>query len=367
MQETSTSGAPETTVLHYVGYDDDRGGIVSVVRALASAGRFGCVLGVNQGFVQRRTPPLATIELPAIEGERINLRTSWCARAVALEVRRWLHAESGRVFHGHSRAGLIVALWLWWLGERAVVASVHSFGRQRWFYRWAARRLGSRLFWLGPAMKRHFGVGDTSWNGCVPDCVVLADWQQPKRTRTDGVVRFGCVGILAPVKQWDLGLRALAKVSSTVPLCVIHAGEEEATPEGAAYAEELRRLARGLGIAPRIEWRGEVKDMREFYAEIDCLLVASAREASSMAVLEAAASGIPVLAADVSGTRDLVEAADLGWLFRSGDPGDLARMMERLAESGSLSIARPKPEAGWRFAADRVAEDWARIYRNLQP
>ena len=46
------------TVLHYTGADDDRGGVMSAVRALATADRFTCVLGVNPGFRQHRQPPL---------------------------------------------------------------------------------------------------------------------------------------------------------------------------------------------------------------------------------------------------------------------------------------------------------------------
>ena len=69
---------------------------------------------------------------PWIYGERISLGNFWCARSVALAVRRWLQAEPGRVFHGHSRAGLLVGLWLRLLGERRVVVSVHCYGRQRW-------------------------------------------------------------------------------------------------------------------------------------------------------------------------------------------------------------------------------------------
>ena len=143
-------------VLHYLGYDDDRGGIVSVIRALASTDRFACVLGVNPGFAQARAPALATLELPAIAGETISISTFLRARRVARAVRVWLAEDPARVFHGHSRAGLVVACWLARWGERRVVASVHCYGRQRWFYRWAARQLGrsplSGGFYTWPAV-----------------------------------------------------------------------------------------------------------------------------------------------------------------------------------------------------------------------
>src|SRR4051812_31852629 len=97
----SANGEP-LTVLHYIGADDDRGGIVSVVRALASAECFECVLGVNRGFRQRRSPPLPVAEFTPLAGETLGLTTFWRARAVAREARRWLAEDPLRVFHGHS-------------------------------------------------------------------------------------------------------------------------------------------------------------------------------------------------------------------------------------------------------------------------
>ncbi|HVU36380.1 MAG TPA: hypothetical protein VHE61_23280, partial [Opitutaceae bacterium] len=151
------SASDPVTVLHYVGADDDRGGIISVIRGLSAAGPNPATLGVNEGFIQRRTPPLATLELPRIAGEKISLPTLWRARVVAQSVTDWLAGEESRVFHGHSRAGLLVAYWLRRSGERHVVVSVHCYGRQRWFYRWAARYFGEQIYWLTPEMKRSYG------------------------------------------------------------------------------------------------------------------------------------------------------------------------------------------------------------------
>lgn len=137
---------PRFTVLHYLGCDEDRGGIAAVVRALATANRFDCVLGVNAGAQQRRTPVLVQREFPRVAGESLGLTTLWRTRSVAREVRAWLAGGPERIFHGHSRAGLAVAVWLAAMGERRVVVSVHCYGRRKWFYRWAARQLGERMF-----------------------------------------------------------------------------------------------------------------------------------------------------------------------------------------------------------------------------
>src|SRR5687768_6466583 len=105
-------------VLHYVGYDVDRGGILAVIRALAAEKQFPCVLGVNPGFQAGRSRGLELKRLPALAGDTIRVVTLLRAYRVAQQVRTWLREDPSRVFHGHSRAGLLVALWLHRLGER---------------------------------------------------------------------------------------------------------------------------------------------------------------------------------------------------------------------------------------------------------
>ena len=78
---------------------------------------------------------------------------------------RFALTRGRRIFHGHSRAGLLVGLWLRLFGGERVVVSVHCHGRQKWFYRWAALVLGERMVWLTPAMKAHYDVGARTWAG----------------------------------------------------------------------------------------------------------------------------------------------------------------------------------------------------------
>ncbi|MFA5058348.1 MAG: glycosyltransferase family 4 protein, partial [Opitutaceae bacterium] len=312
------------TVLHYVGAGADRGGILSVVRTLAGTREFACVLGVNPGFVQRREPRLETLELPRIAGERIGPGNFWRARAVALVVRAWLQEDPRRIFHGHSRAGLLVALWLQWMGEPRTVVSVHCYGRQRWFYRWAARRLGGRLYWLTPAMKRHYRVGDDSWVGCIPDGI---RWPATPVMRRGwghhGRLRLGGVGTLVGWKRWDVVLSALRQLEPVKRghLEFRHLGDADDSADSAHCAAALRIQATDMPVV----WCGWRDDPRLFYDEIDVLVVASDQEPFSMAMLEALSAGVPVLAADTGGPADVIRPAVNGWLFKSGDAADLAR------------------------------------------
>ena len=103
--------------------------------------------------------------------------------------------------------------------------------------------------------------------------------------------------------------------------------------------------------------------MGSFYDGIDCLLVASRWEASSMAALEAGAAGVPTLAPDQSGTRDLVEYGKLGWLFPTGQPEELAKVIVRLARRDELRSWRRDEQAVRRFMSPSVAQQHLQLYR----
>lgn len=364
-----TRSGTEATVLHYTGYDEDRGGVISVIRGLAGAERFACVLGVNPGFRQHRQPPLAVLELPAVGGERLDLGAVWRTRRVARAARAWLRADPGRIFHGHSRPGMAVALWLAAWGERRVVVSVHCYGRRRWFYRWAQRRLGQRLYWLSPAMKRYYGLsGAETWAQCIPGCVPVPPSTRPARQASpDGRIRFGGVGMLVPWKGWHLVLAALAALEPAVRAKVSfqHLGRDDGSAESQLYARELRGQTTALGLDGTVAWLGEQPSSGPFLSGIDCLVIASRGEPFSVAMLEALQAGVPVLAADSGGASDILRPAQNGWLFSSGRPEVLARVITALVESNGLARVRIDPGETDRFAAPVVAEQWVQVYGRL--
>jgi glycosyltransferase involved in cell wall biosynthesis len=357
------------TVLHYTGYNDDRGGIMSVIGALAGTGAFDCVLGVNPGFRARRFPALRTLALPSLMAEQLGVTTLWRARAVAREVQAWLQADPARVFHGHSRAGLAVALRLAALGERRVVATVHCFGRHRWYYRRAARKLVDRLCWLSPAMKRHYGLPvdpRDPWSGCLPGCVP----ERPPAPRIDSAgttLRLAGVGTLTRWKQWNLVLAALERlpVARRGRVVFRHIGGPDGSAESLACAEDLRQQTAARGLASVVEWRGEQPSSEALLAESDALVVASAGEPLSVAMLEALFASVPVIASDSGGAPDLIAPPVNGRLFRTGDAADLARAINELAEAvGRGGVAIDRPALG-RFTAATSAAQHAALYRRV--
>lgn len=354
-------------MLHYVGYDDDRGGLIAVVRALAAAGRFRSVLGVNPGCVQHSSPPLTAMELPRIQGETINLHSLLRARMVAQAVRVWLREKEARVFHGHSRAGLLVALWLHQLGEKRVVVSVHCYGRQRWFYRLAHRRFGSQLLWYSPAMKRHYGLKDASWSGCMPNGLNASLPAVMRRGPGAEVgLRLGGAGALVGWKRWDLVLEALARLPPETKVRLIHIGGALDTPESRACERDLRAQTEKLGLSHRVEWRGWQPSSARLLAEVDAVVVPSDGEPFSMIALEAMFAGVPVIATRGGGPEDFILEGVNGWLVPQGDAAALAARMEALMHPAAWSGLRVVPEHLRKFSmTETLAARWAEIYASL--
>ena len=359
---------PKLTVLHYTGAETDQGGIVSAIRTLAAAEVFSCVLGVSPGFTQHRSPPLPVLELPAIEADVVGWKTWWRARAVARAVRVWLAADPNRIFHAHSRAGLLVAERLVAMGERRVVASVHCYGRQRWFYRRASRRLGSRLFWLSPAMKRYYGIGGEDWTQCIPSGVTVRSTSfKPRTALSAGKVRLGGIGMLVSWKRWHDVIEALAALPPGVRERVSfqHIGSPDTTAASRAYAQQLRVRTTALGLDGCVSWLGEQPNSDALLASVDCLLVTSQAEPLSLALLEALRAGVPGLVADSGGVVDLVRPGETGWTFRTGDVADLARAITALVETDALANVRITPETIRSYTAPVIAAQWAAVYAGL--
>jgi glycosyltransferase involved in cell wall biosynthesis len=363
------SPAIPSAVLHYVGYDADRGGILAVIRALASERAFPCVLGVNSGFAPRPGNTLELQRFSPLAGETINAAAIWRTRRVAREAREWLREDARRMFHGHSRAGLLVATWLRRWGERRAVATVHCYGRQRWFYRWAAERLGNgHLYWLSPAMRRFYALRETTdpWQHCLPGCVAQSPVEAPTRRSAPEVVQLGGGGTLTPWKRWHLVIEALAAMPPERRRRFVfrHIGGVDGSAASLAYRERLVRQTEACGLADTIQWRGEAPDSAALLAATDCLLVTSKAEPFSVAMLEALFAGVPVLAAAEGGALDVVSPGANGWLF-SGEEADLGRALTGLLNDDAWTRLKMEGTMLSRFTAETMARRHLEVYRSV--
>jgi glycosyltransferase involved in cell wall biosynthesis len=171
-----------------------------------------------------------------------------------------------------------------------------------------------------------------------------------------------CVARLVERKRQADLLTAAAALRPRIPdVAVVLVGEGPDEPN-------LRRQASELGIEDRVLFAGQRDDVPDLLRASDALCLPSRREGLPRAVMEAMAAGIPVVATDVVGTREMVRHEETGLLVPFANPLALATALERLLTDRRLlerltEAARKTLEANWRQAA--VDRRVARVYRAL--
>jgi glycosyltransferase involved in cell wall biosynthesis len=139
----------------------------------------------------------------------------------------------------------------------------------------------------------------------------------------------GSVARFDPVKRLDLLLRAVAHVSdATVRVVLIGRGAEE---------QRLRALAASLGLGGRAVFPGEILDAARLFPAFDIYAAPSAKEGMPLAVLEAMALGVPVVASDIAAHRELLGAASPGLV--AATPEAIAAALDRLLANAEARAA----------------------------
>jgi 1,2-diacylglycerol 3-alpha-glucosyltransferase len=136
------------------------------------------------------------------------------------------------------------------------------------------------------------------------------------------------IGRLAPEKNWDTLLKAAKSVRKNHPdLRVVLIGDGPAR-------SDLEGLASELGIADYVTFMGEVPfaDVPAYLKAADLFGFASTTETQGLVTMEALAAGLPVVAVDASGTRDILTDGEQGFLVPD-DAEALAASINRLLES----------------------------------
>ena len=133
------------------------------------------------------------------------------------------------------------------------------------------------------------------------------------------------------------------------------------------YSTSLRELAHSLGLAEAVHFPGRVDnaDMPALYATADLVLNTSTVDNMPISLLEAFASGVPVVSTDAGGIPDMVDDGITGLLVPVGDVQAMAAAAMRLLQDRALA-ARLTQAALSRVLAyqwTQVRERWLDTYR----
>ncbi|HEV8616450.1 MAG TPA: glycosyltransferase [Methylomirabilota bacterium] len=366
--------SPRVPVLELVVSTQPGGGpqhVLDLATALRARGWRPIVGGPRDGALFDR--------FAAASIETVALRTDRLRPATLLRLVRLIRRRGIGLVHSHGKgAGLYGRL----AARLLRVPAVHTFhgihferygagaratylGMERRLARWTrvivnvsraqeAEGLALRLF--TPAQSRVVlnGVDAARLNAAALDPF---DARKALELETEMAV-VGCAARFDEVKHLDLLLRAVALPAARgATLVLIGRGPEE---------RPLRALAETLGVAGRVRFAGEIADAARLFRAFDVYAAPSRKEGMPLAVLEAMALGLPVVASDIPAHRELLGPASDGVV--AATPETFATALGALVaddQARALLGAENRTRARSEFGAREMVSAIEAIYREV--
>jgi glycosyltransferase involved in cell wall biosynthesis len=265
---------------------------------------------------------------------RLDVRAAW---RMAQIIRR----ENYELVHAHTPRSVMVGRVAAALAKVPLVYHVHSPTSRdstkpirNWLNHWSERVSlsgASALIPVSHSLARHMEQSgyDARIIHAVPNGVPVPSSKrtamQPGNTWT-----LGMVALFRPRKGLEVLLDALAIVGQHLHGVRLRAVGPFETPQ---YEQQIKQRVQQLGLEHVIEWTGFTRDVQGELCGLDALILPSLfGEGLPMVVLEAMATGVPVIASEVEGVPEVIEHGVNGLLSRPADASDLARCIQQLVE-----------------------------------
>jgi len=180
-------------------------------------------------------------------------------------------------------------------------------------------------------------------------------------------LRVGILGELSPVKGQKEFVRAAAIVAAQrADLEFMIAGRDNSSDR--QYSRELKELIESTGLAQRIRIIESTIDVAEFLSQLDVFVSASSSEAFGLAIVEAMAAGVPVVATASDGACEVITDSQTGRLVPIGDVDELAKWIGELlgdsAERNRLADSARKMAAE-NLSLDRMIAETESVYSQV--
>jgi glycosyltransferase involved in cell wall biosynthesis len=168
------------------------------------------------------------------------------------------------------------------------------------------------------------------------------------------------VGRLETVKGFPALLEAMARLPRPARLVVLGEG---------TMHDELVAMVAQLGLERRVCLIGFEPDVKRWMQAADGFVLASRYEGLPMVLLEAGACGVPAVATDVAGTREVIVHGETGWLAHPSDAKALAAAMTKLMDAPVVArhamSERARSRIVERFNLENVLDKWEQLYSEL--
>ncbi len=174
------------------------------------------------------------------------------------------------------------------------------------------------------------------------------------------------VGHLWWIKGVDVLLKAMAKLKSHLPDAKLHI---IGGVHGHKTEQDFVGLAKQLGVTDRVVFHGAVPHdkIASYYHAASICVFPSRHEAFSIALLEAMASKVPIVASDIARYKEIIKDGENGVLFKSGDPQSLSDSMSRLLSTRSFSegVSNRAFALVQDYDWAKISNDYFSLYKSL--
>lgn len=139
--------------------------------------------------------------------------------------------------------------------------------------------------------------------------------------------------------------------------------------EGDAKAE-LEEQSQRANLGSKVEFKGRIphEKLPEIYNSADVFVLPSLNEGMSNTMLEALSSGLPMIATDTGGSKELVRDGENGFIVKMKDPADIALKIEKLITNPELarSMGEKSRELAESMSWSSVARSYYELYKTIK-
>ncbi len=250
-----------------------------------------------------------------------------------------INKEEIDIVHARSRVPAWIAYFACFKTKRVFITTCHGYYSQHFF----SRIMGWGKLVISPSnviakhMCDNFRVPHERIR-LIPRSVNLRKFKfiRPENKGGD-VFNIGMVGRITPLKGHLYFLQAMAKVIRTIPgIKIWIVGEDPSSKQ--RYKEEIRLMVRRLGLSHCTQFLGVQKDVSSIMSNLNLLVFSSTTpEAFGRVIIEAQASGVPVVATQVGGVVDIIDHKITGLLVPPVDPVRMAEAVTKIIKNPGLA------------------------------
>jgi len=287
----------------------------------------------------------------------------------AMYLRRFVREHAIDIVHAHmARDYPLAALVVGWdRGPRLIITRHVLFPMSR-LHRITRRRV-ARVIAVSHAVAsvlRDQGIFSNDQVNVIPNGIDLAKFLPRGVKHLAGRLRVGILGELAPNKGQIEFLHAVEIVAAEIDnVDFIIAGRDNSDGQ---YGRQLKKLIAESKFRDRIQLTESTIDVPHFLSGLDVVVSASRSEAFGLAIVEALASGAPVVATATAGAREIISDNQTGHLVPIND-------VNAMATAISLVLKNPKDSQHISenarqmviesFSLDRMISDTEAVYRDV--